>query len=59
MKNLLDGLTCIMMVMIILMLAKMVFPQRMNTLFTETGTRWDNANDTITQEDIKDHQGGL
>ena len=49
MKFLVDGLTCIMMLMIILLCSKILFPAKTEALLNDVDTRWDKANERVQQ----------
>ncbi|MEM9090313.1 MAG: hypothetical protein AAGC93_16380 [Cyanobacteria bacterium P01_F01_bin.53] len=50
MKVLVDGITCIMMLMIILLISKIVFPEKTEALLNDADTRWNRAVEHVEQE---------
>lgn len=59
MKVLIDGLTCLMMAMVIMLCGKILFPEKTGALLNDVNTRWDRANEHVQQEtqSATDHQG--
>lgn len=47
MKTLVDGLTCIMMLMIIMLCSKILFPQKTQALLEDAHQRWENAHERL------------
>ena len=50
MKGILDGLTCSMMLMIIMLCSKILFPEKTDTLLNDVTQRWDAANEHVEHE---------
>ncbi|WP_163703271.1 hypothetical protein [Adonisia turfae] len=47
MKTLVDGLTCLMMLMIIMLCSKILFPQKTQALLEDANQRWENAHERL------------
>ncbi len=50
MKFLVDGLTCLMMLMIILLSSKILFPDQTEAMLNDVNTRWEAANEQVENE---------
>ena len=51
MKTILDGLTCIMMLMIIMLSSKILFPDKTEALLNDIDQRWDTANEYVEESE--------
>ncbi|WP_161634955.1 hypothetical protein [Leptolyngbya sp. Heron Island J] len=50
MKVIVDGLTCIMMALVIMLCSKILFPEKTDTLLNDVNLRWDAANEIVESE---------